>query len=108
MQVMVDEDDPLAIKTRCQDEANLMVVPLQRDGLSLSIDQGWTSCSYGTKVEAPVVRYSKWGLVPAQFVTVLFPCKAHRTAAEVSQIAEAVLAQSPLKTNLAPERGEQP
>jgi hypothetical protein len=108
VKVIADRADPLAIRTGCQHGANLLVVPLQRHGLSVQIDQGWVSHSYGTKVEAPIVRYSKQGMVPVQFVTVLFPCKTHKTAAEVSQIAEAVLAQSPLEQTPAPKEGEQP
>jgi hypothetical protein len=37
----------------------------------MEIENGWVSYSYGTKVEAPIVKYSKTAEVPTEFVTVI-------------------------------------
>jgi uncharacterized heparinase superfamily protein len=59
----------ISIETRNKTGANIAIVPLETDGLKLAIENGWVSYSYGTKVEAPIVKYSKTAEVPAEFVT---------------------------------------
>lgn len=39
----------------------------------MEIENGCVSYSYGKKVEAPVVKYSKTAEVPTEFVTVIAP-----------------------------------
>jgi len=46
-------------------------MPLKTEGVSMEIENGWVSYSYGTKVEAPIVKYSKTAEVPCEFVTVI-------------------------------------
>jgi hypothetical protein len=93
--LLFDEGDPLAVRTDCAGGASLAVVPLDREGLSAEISQGWVSYSYGTKIEAPVVRYSKTAHVPAEFLTVLFPMRGKMTAQEIQRVATASLARLP-------------
>lgn len=71
MKLEQDKDDPLIIKTKCKGW-NIALIPLNPDGLTIEIIDGWISYSYGTKVKAPVVRYSKIGIVPTTFLTVLY------------------------------------
>jgi hypothetical protein len=56
----------------------LAVQSLKADVISGMTDpiQGWVSFYSGEKVAAPVLRYSQDGLVPASFVTVLYPCRS--------------------------------
>ena len=61
--------DELVIETGNKTGANIAIAPLETDGLKLAIENGWVSHSYGTKVEAPIVKYSKTAEVPAEFVT---------------------------------------
>ncbi len=63
------EKDELVIETGNKNGANIAIAPLVTDGLKLEIKNGWVSHSYGTKVEAPIVKYSKTAEVPAEFVT---------------------------------------
>jgi uncharacterized heparinase superfamily protein len=65
------EKDELVIETGNETGANIAIAPLLTDGLKLAIENGWVSYSYGTKVEAPIVKYSKTAEVPAEFVTVI-------------------------------------
>jgi len=97
MSLLFDEGEPLAVRTDCAQGANLAVVPLQRDGLSAEISEGWVSYSYGKKVKAPVLRYSKIAQVPTEFVTVLFPMRECKSVEEISSVAIPLLAQPPLE-----------
>jgi uncharacterized heparinase superfamily protein len=63
------EKDELVIETGNETGANIAIMPLETDGLKLAIENGWVSYSYGRKVEAPIVKYSKTAEVPAEFVT---------------------------------------
>lgn len=65
--------DSLAVRTHCPTGANLILVPLATDGLSVRIFDGWVSPSYGCKAPAPVACYSKRTTVPTEFITLLFP-----------------------------------
>jgi uncharacterized heparinase superfamily protein len=67
------EKDELVIETRNKNGANIAIAPLETDGLKLAIENGWVSYSYGQKVEAPIVKYSKTAEVPAEFVTCIAP-----------------------------------
>jgi hypothetical protein len=61
----------ISIETGNETGANIAIMPLETDGLKLAIENGWVSYSYGQKVEAPIVKYSKTAEVPAEFVTVI-------------------------------------
>ena len=61
----------LTIKT--ENKLNLAVVPLEKDGLSISISHGCVSKSYGRKSTAPIARYTKTSTGNTHFLTVLYP-----------------------------------
>jgi len=61
--------DELVIETENKTGANIIIVPLETEGIKMEIENGWVSYSYGRKVEAPIVKYSKTAEVPAEFVT---------------------------------------
>ena len=63
------EKDELVIETGNKNGANIAIVPLETEGIKMAIENGWVSYNYGTKVEAPIVKYSKTAEVPAEFVT---------------------------------------
>ena len=72
-EMITDRKDPLVVSSNAADGVNLMVIPIETDGFSLEVFNGWISYRYGTKVEAPVVKYSKVADVPVSFATVLYP-----------------------------------
>jgi hypothetical protein len=78
-----------AVRTFCPDGANLALVPLKTDGLSMRVFEDWVSPSYGRKLAAPVVCFSKEEAVPVEFVTVLFPLLAgvESTPGEIRELA---------------------
>jgi hypothetical protein len=64
--------DKLTVKTSTSG-TNLAVVPLVTEGLEVMVEKGWVSRGYGTKVEAPVVKYSRYGQMPFEFCNILYP-----------------------------------
>jgi hypothetical protein len=72
IEIEFDKDLPLAIKTKA-DGANLAIIPLDREGVSVEVTKGWVSYRYGVKVEAPIVKYSKKGIAPISFCNILYP-----------------------------------
>lgn len=68
----INEKDELVIETGNKTGANIAIAPLETDGLKMAIENGWVSYSYGKKVEAPIVKYSKKAEVPVEFVTAIY------------------------------------
>lgn len=73
MEIVTEPEHSLLVKSNAADGINIIVIPVKVDGLNLSVEDGWISYSYGTKVEVPVVRYSKSANAPVNFVTILYP-----------------------------------
>ena len=73
MEIIIDRKDPLVVSSNAADDVNLMLIPIEADGFSLEVFDSWISYSYGTKIEAPVVKYSKIADTPVSFVIVLYP-----------------------------------
>lgn len=67
------EKDDLVIETDNKHGANIMIMPLETERIKMEIEKGEVSYSYGRKVEAPIVKYSKTAEAPAEFVTVIAP-----------------------------------
>ena len=67
----VKKKDELVIETGNKTGANIAIAPLEIEGIEMAIEKGRVSYSYGKKVEAPIVKYSKTAEVPAEFVTVI-------------------------------------
>ena len=85
--IVFDKEDPLAVRSECGEGANLAMVAMGTNGLSVEIVNGWVSYSYGMKVKAPIVRYSKVAEAPTEFITVLFPSKEPRAVEDIKEIA---------------------
>ncbi len=69
--------DKLVIETDNKNEANIMVVPLEIEGIEMKIEKGWVSYGYGKKIGAPVVKYSKNSSAPMNFSTLIYPYKGY-------------------------------
>ena len=72
LEVELDNEFPLAVKTRTRG-ANSAIIPLEAEGVSVEILDGWVSYRYGVKERAPIVRYSKKGQVPTSFRNIIYP-----------------------------------
>jgi len=91
LEVTFDEKMPLAVRTRCSRGTDLAVIPLRTEGVSVDIKRGWVSYSYGTRAEAPIVRYTKTAEVPTEFITVLFPVRQPTSVEEIRKIVTPML-----------------
>ena len=76
MKLEIKKEDPLVVNSDIAHGPNIVIVPMETEGLKLSIQEGSVSYSYGEKVTALVTRYSKIARTPVQFVTVIYPFKA--------------------------------
>lgn len=76
MKLEIKKEDPLVVNSNLAPGPNIVIVPMETEGLKLSIQEGSVSFGYGEKVTAPVIRYSKTTRTPVQFVTVIYPFKA--------------------------------
>jgi len=65
------EKEELVIETDNKNGTNIVIAPLEIEGIKMEIEKGWVSYGYGKKVEAPIVKYSKTAEVPTEFVTVI-------------------------------------
>jgi len=74
LEIELDKDFPLVAKTRTKG-ANLAIIPLEIEGVTPEILDGWVSYRYGIKMEAPIVRYSKKCHVPTSFCNIIYPYK---------------------------------
>lgn len=88
MEVEVDSSYPLAVRTKTGG-ANVAVVPLDEEGLSVDIMSGWVSYSYGAKETAPIVKYSK-NCACGTFSTVIYPYRGELSIAEILERVEPV------------------
>ena len=68
--------DELGIATENKNGVNIIILPLETAGVSMEIEKGLVSYSYGRKVEAPIVRYFKKCSTPTSFCTIIYPYKA--------------------------------
>jgi hypothetical protein len=66
-------DESFVIETKNNDGANLLVIPLNVNDLSIEILNGWISYGYGTKEKASIIKYSKVVNCPTEFLTLLYP-----------------------------------
>ena len=76
MELEMKKEDPLVVNSNIAGGPNIVIVPMETEGLKVSIQEGRVSYSYGEKVTALVIRYSKTARTPAQFMTVIYPFKA--------------------------------
>jgi len=73
MKVEIRKENPWRVSSNIQDGAYIVIVPVKTQGFEVSIEEGTVSCSYGEKVKAPVVKYSKTPKVPIEFTSVIYP-----------------------------------
>ena len=74
MEIVLDDELPLVVKTMT-DGANLAIIPLITEGVSVEILDGWVSFSYGTKEKVPVAKYSKKAQTPIYFSNIILPIR---------------------------------
>jgi hypothetical protein len=86
LEIEADKTFPLAVKTKTKG-ANLAIIPLEAEGVSLEIGEGWVSYRYGVKVEAPVIKYSRKGQLPASFGNIVYP---HQGEIDIGDVIERV------------------
>lgn len=92
MKLEIEKEDPLVANSNIAGGRNIVIVPMETKGLKVSIQEGWVSYSYGEKVTALVIRYSRTTRTPVQFVTVIYPFKAFVPLIEnIREIATAFL-----------------
>ena len=84
-------DKSLTIKTENKTKSNLAVIPLEKDGLSISILHGWVSKGYGQKLTAPIAKYTKTTTGDTNFLTVFHPLLAEVTVNEIVKNANKFL-----------------
>jgi hypothetical protein len=72
LDIEFDKEFPFVIKTKTEG-ANLAIIPVEIEGLSVEVSRGWVSYRYGVKAEAPIIKYSKDGIAPACFCSILYP-----------------------------------
>ena len=85
MKLAVDSEVPLGVRSNVAG-SNIMIFPVNSDGWQLSIEDGWISYSYGTTVEAPIVKYSKVASAPINFVTVIYPYEELQPPSGIKEI----------------------
>jgi len=72
LKIEFDKELPLVVKTKTKG-ANIAIIPLTVEGVSLEIKEGWVSYRYGAKVKAPIVKYSKKNYTPTIFCNIAYP-----------------------------------
>lgn len=72
LEVELDKEFSLAVKIRGE-RVNLAIIPVEEEGISVKVLEGWISPYYGVKMSAPVVKYSKKGYLPFAFCNVVCP-----------------------------------
>ena len=71
MELEIDQNYSLAVKTKAKG-SNITIIPLEKEGVSVDIIDGWVSCSYGIKQKAAVVCYSMIS-GSASFCNIIYP-----------------------------------
>jgi hypothetical protein len=71
-EIEIDSEFPLVVKTRTEG-VNLVIIPLETEGVAMQIERGWISYRYGVKEESAFVRYSKTSQASVNFCNILYP-----------------------------------
>jgi len=84
--------EPLSLVSNCEEvNISLLVLPLETEELNFSTENNWISYSYGKKVLAPVIKYSRVTYTPTTFVIALYPFKDSQTSYPIGEIKERAL-----------------
>ena len=65
--------DGVTVETLCQEGANLIMNAIDSPAVSLNIEEGWVSPSYGIKKKAQLARYSCTLELPTSVTFILYP-----------------------------------
>lgn len=77
MNIKFDSKSSHIIKSNAGCGWDIAIIPMDTDGLSCEIQDGLISYSYGTKIQAPIVKYSKTALAPTEFLNIIYPFKKY-------------------------------
>lgn len=89
MKIAVNHEEPPFVKSQTINGNDILVIPMETDGLKFSLNECWVSYSYGKKITAYVLRYSKIGQVPIVFMTVIYPiCVSQISVENIKEEAE--------------------
>jgi len=89
LKVELDKEFDLTVKIKGK-KINLAIIPLEKEGISVDMLEGWISPYYGLKVRAPVIKYSKKDYFPFSFSTLLYPYKEKVKIGEVVEKVESL------------------
>ncbi|MFQ6056177.1 MAG: alginate lyase family protein, partial [Methanosarcinales archaeon] len=67
------DSETFIVYTKNKEGVNILIIPLEKDKMSVEIQKGFVSYSYGVKVESPVLRYSINDFAPVKFDNLIFP-----------------------------------
>ena len=95
LEIEVDKTFPLVVKTRTEG-ANLAIIPLESEGVSIDISEGWISYQYGVKLKAPIVRYSRKSHTSTSFYSIIYPYIKRIDISEVITEANEARLETPL------------
>lgn len=83
LKVELNKEFNLVVKIK-EEKMNLAIIPLEKE-ISVDILKGWISPSYGLKMRAPVIKYSKKDYLPFSFCTVLY---LYKEKIEIGEVVE--------------------
>ena len=86
LKVEIDKEFDLVAKIK-EEKINLAIIPLEKEGISVKVLEGWISPCYGVKMRAPVIKYSKKSCLSFSFSTLLYP---YKEKIEIGEVAERV------------------
>ncbi len=73
MKIEVNKENPLVVHSNIKGGTNMVIVPMETEELKVFTKEGGRSYSYGEKVKATTVKYSKTAKAPIKFVSVICP-----------------------------------
>jgi len=88
-----DESEESVVRASAPDGTGLLLVPLERPALDLTIEEGWVSYRYGSRERAPIVRYTAYeAALPVTVTYALIPTSGPLPATEAAELIEQSLA----------------
>ncbi len=73
LKVEIDGEFSLAVKTK-RKGVNVAIIPLNADGLTVNVEQGWISYRYGEKVKTLIVKYQGSAQMPVFLNYIICSC----------------------------------
>lgn len=72
MEIQFYKNSQYIITSNSKDGKNIIIIPMDTENLSVELEDGWISESYGEKYKSPVLKYSKYTKVPTDFTTLIY------------------------------------